>query len=367
MAADDLSSITGMEDKHRRALARRQITTLRGLADADEDVIYRAMGSIKPRPSHNQIAQWQADARSKLVEERREDAARSGDEAQREDEARGQPAGAQGQPAAAQGQPAGARGRPGDGAADTTEWQEVASFVVAFARRRVGETWERRIEAERTEVEPAPEREVWPGWECSSLCSWMLGQTHGARPGEPEQDDGGEAQRAGAQPASTQPPGTQPAGTQPAVTQPAVTQPAGEPAGAAKPRGGLPQLRIDSATITDAAGSSNLVTDGAPVANPPAELVAPALVVFTVSGARRGTEVLAVARLRGHGEPGRNVADPEAVPASGRAEFGLSQVAADQLEMTLLAWAPDCTARHVSVSLPAMKISPGPDEAVGHD
>ena len=58
MAADDLSSITGMEDKHRRALARRQITTLRGLADADEDVIYRAMGSIKPRPSHNQIAQW---------------------------------------------------------------------------------------------------------------------------------------------------------------------------------------------------------------------------------------------------------------------------------------------------------------------
>ena len=362
MAADDLSSITGMEDKHRRALARRQITTLRGLADADEDVIYRAMGSIKPRPSHNQIAQWQADARSKLVEEQREDAARRGDEAQREDEARGQPAGAQGQPAAAQGQPAGARGRPGDGAADTTEWQEVASFVVAFARRRVGETWERRIEAERTEVEPAPEREVWPGWECSALCSWMLGQTDGGKPGEPEQDDGGEAQRAGAQPASTQPPGTQPAGT-----QPAVTQPAGEPAGAAKPRGGLPQLRIDSATITDAAGSSNLVTDGAPVANPPAELVAPALVVFTVSGARRGTEVLAVARLRGHGEPGRNVADPEAVPASGRAECGLSQVAADQLEMTLLAWAPDCTARHVSVSLPAMKISPGPDEAVGHD
>jgi len=369
VAADDLSSITGMEDKHRRALARRQITTLRGLADADEDVIYRAMGSIKPRPSHNQIAQWQADARSKLVEERREDAARSGDEAQREDEARSQPAAARGQPAAARDEPAeardepaGARGRPGEAAADGTEWQEIASFVVAFARRRVGETWERRIEAERTEVEPAPEREVWPGWECSALCSWMLGQTDGGKPGEPEQDDGGEAQRAGAQPASTQPPGTQPAGT-----QPAVTQPAGEPAGAAKPRGGLPQLRIDSATITDAAGSSNLVTDGAPVANPPAELVAPASVVFTVSGARRGTEVLAVARLRGHGEPGRNVADPVTVPASGRAEFGLSRVAADQLELTLLAWAPDCTARPVSASLPAMMISQGPDEAPGHD
>jgi hypothetical protein len=357
VAADDLNSITGMEDKHRKALARRQITTLRGLADADQDVIYRAMGSIKPRPSHNQIAQWQNDARSKLVEAQNGDSARSGDEAQREDEARGQPAGARGQPVGARGQPAGARGGPGEAAADTTEWQEAASFVVAFARRRVGETWERRIEAERTEVEPAPEREVWPGWECSSLCSWMLGQADGGKPGEPEQDDGGEAQRAA----------TQPAAPQPAAPQPAAIQPAGEPAGAAKPRGGLPQLRIDSATITDTAGSSNLVTDGAPVANPPAELVAPASVVFTVSGARRGTEVLAVARLRGQGEPGRNVADLVAVPASGRAEFDLSQVVAGQLEMTLLAWAPDCTARFVSVSLPAMRISPDPEEGPGHD
>ena len=121
------------------------------------------------------------------------------------------------------------------------------------------------------------------------------------------------------------------------------------------------QLRIDSAAITDAAGRSGLVTDGVPVANPPAELVEPALVVFAVSGARRGTEVLAVARLRGHGEPGRNVTDPVTVPASGRAEFDLSQVVTGQLELTLLAWAPDCTARHVSVSLPAMTIGPAAD------
>jgi len=44
VAVDDLSSISGLEDKHRRALARRQITTLRGLADADRDVLYRADG-----------------------------------------------------------------------------------------------------------------------------------------------------------------------------------------------------------------------------------------------------------------------------------------------------------------------------------
>ena len=66
MAVDDLSSITGLEDKHRRALARRQITTLAGLADADQRVIYRAMGSIRPRPTLKQIAQWQGEARSQL-------------------------------------------------------------------------------------------------------------------------------------------------------------------------------------------------------------------------------------------------------------------------------------------------------------
>jgi hypothetical protein len=276
VAVDDLSSISGLEDKHRRALARRQITTLRGLADADRDVIYRAMGSIKPRPTHDQIAQWQGQA-----------------------------------------------------AAGTMEWHPVASFAVIFAQRRAGGTWERRIEAERTEVEPEREPEVWPGWECSPICGWMLGQlgpAGGAEPGGPGPDGGGQA------------------------------EPAGE--AAARPRGARPQLRIGSATIIEAAGRADLVTDGAMVASPPAELTGPARLVFTVSGARRGTEVQAVARLRGHGEPGRNVADPAAVPSSGRAEFDLSRVAAGQLEMDLLAWAPDATARPVSVRLPTMRIGP---------
>jgi hypothetical protein len=352
VAGDDLSSITGMEDKHRRALARRQITTLRGLADADQDVIYRAMGSIKPRPTRNQIAQWQSQARSVLDEAGGEDESPSGDQARSGDDAR---SGDQ-----ARGGPGEARGQPGEAAPGTGEWQPVASFAVVFMRRRAGDVWERRVEAEQTEVEPERDRQVWPGWECNPLCGWMLGQlgqARGAGPDEPEHDDGGRAQRA-AEPT---------AGTRPAGEQPAAVQPAGEPTGAAKPRRGRSQLRIDSAAITDAAGSFNLVTGGAPVASPPAELVAPATVVFTVSGARHGTEVLAVARLRGHGEAGSNVADPVAVPASGRAEFDLSQVAADELEMTLLAWTPDCTARHVSVSLPAMKISPGPEESPGHD
>jgi hypothetical protein len=303
VAVDDLSSISGLEDKHRRALARRQITTLRDLAGADRHIIYRAMGSIKPRPTHNQIARWQGEARSRSEARGAEEAHGRGEE-----EARG----------------------TDEVAVDTMEWHPVASFAVIFAQRRVGGTWERRIEAERTEVEPEREPEVWPGWECNPICGWMLGQlgpAGGAEPGGPGPDGGAQA------------------------------GPAGEPA-AAGPRRARPQLRIGSAAIIEAAGRADLVTDGAMVASPPAELTGPARVVFTVSGARRGTEVQAVARLRGHGEPGRNVADPAAVPPSGRAEFDLSQVAAGQLEMDLLAWAPDATARPVSVRLPTMRIGP---------
>ncbi len=180
MAVDELSSITGMEEKHRRALARRQITTLRGLAAADQDVIYRAMGSIKPRPDLQQIAQWQGEARSRLGE-----APGGLSEAPGGDEA---------------------SGRPDEAAVDTVEWHPVASFAVVFAQRRVGGTWERRIEAERTEVEPERGPEVWSGWECDPICGWMmgqLGQAGRAEPGEPGQDGGGQTQ-----PAAGGPPGS---------------------------------------------------------------------------------------------------------------------------------------------------------------
>jgi hypothetical protein len=319
VAADDLSSITGMEDKHRKALERRQITTLRGLASADQHVIYRAMGSIRPRPTLDQIAHWQDEARSGLG------GARGGDQAQdRTDDTRGGPDEGQ--------------GRPEEAAARATEWHPVASFAVVFAQRRVGDAWERRIEVERTEVEPEHEPEIWPDWECNPICGWMLGQLgrpDSAAPGHPDQAGDSQAQRAAAWPPRP-------------------------PAARGTHRARRPQLRIDSAAITGAARRADLVTGGVLVAAPPATLVAPARVVFTVSGARPGTEVQAVARLRGHGEPGRNVADLVAVPPSGRVEFDLPEVTAGQLEMTLLAWAPDGTARPVSVSLPATRVSPGP-------
>jgi hypothetical protein len=68
-------------------------------------------------------------------------------------------------------------------APDPAEWQTTASFVVVFSQRRMGGIWERRIEAERTEVEPERAMEVWSGWQAAPVCAWMadqLGQASGA-------------------------------------------------------------------------------------------------------------------------------------------------------------------------------------------
>ena len=137
---DDLSSIEGLADKHVRALARQHVTDLRGLVQADPEVIYRAMANLRPRPAREQIARWQDDARNKLAT-----------------------------PAA-------------------SEWQTAASFVVVYSQRKEGDTWERRVEAERTEVEPERTMQVWSGWDTAPVCDWMRGQL-------------GQATDAGAQPA----------------------------------------------------------------------------------------------------------------------------------------------------------------------
>jgi len=280
--SDDLSLIPGLEDKHLRALARQNVTDLRGLADADRQAIYRAMASLRPRPSLEQISRWQDDARNMLPE-------------------------------------------PETGASD---WHPAASFVVVFSQRRAGDGWERRIEAERTEVEPEQNLQTWSGWDCEPLCAWMLGQL----------DQSGTAQ-----PPSEPPPE--------AATEP----PAAEPAA------GRAQLTIDSATIIDAEGRVDVVTAGALAADPRRELVAPVRVVLTVSGARPGTQVQAVTRILRPDDFGWNPQDPVVVPDSGRAEFDLSAVPAGEHELALIAWAPDATTNLVSVSVPRMTIRPGSD------
>ena len=296
MSSHELSSIQGLADKHLRALARHGVTDVRGLVQADPEVIHRAMANLRPRPPRDLVARWQADARSMLAETTQ----------------------------------------------DVAEWQVVASFVVVFFQRRTGDTWERRVEAERTEVEPERNPQVWPGWEIRPICDWMLGQLGQANGAEPASGDGtaGEA--------------TQPAEEDAGPAEPPPSGPAAE----------RPALRIDSAVIIDAAGRTNVVTAGAVTAGavaagPPRELVAPARVAFTVSGAPPGTRLWAVARVLRRDGPGWNARDPVAVPAAGEVEFDLSAVPPGEHDMGLIAWAPDATAKPVSVRLPAITIRSG--------
>jgi hypothetical protein len=291
VSSHDLSSIQGLEDKHLRVLARHGVTDLRGLVQADREVIHRAMANLRPRPPRDQIARWQDNARSMLAET----------------------------------------------TPDAAEWQTVASFVVVFSQLRAGDTWEQRIEAERTEVEPERNPQVWPGWETGPVCDWMLGQLGQANSAKPASADG---------------------------TAGETPQPAGEGAGAAgpppaKPVPGRPALHIDSAVIIDAAGRANVVTAGAVTAGPLSELVAPARVAFTVGGARPKTQLWAAARILRRDGPGWNAQDPVAVPDSGQVEFDLSGVPVGEHDMDLIAWAPDATAKPASVRLSAIVIRSG--------
>ena len=275
---DDLSSIEGLADKHVRALARQGVTDLRGLAQADQHAVYRAMANLRPRPTLEQISRWQDEARSRLAET----------------------------------------------GPDAREWQTEASFVVVFSQRRVDDTWERRVEAEQTEVEPERHPEVWSGWECEPVCAWMLGQL----------------------------PAPAPAG--PALAGPALAGPAPAPAAASRA-----QLRIDSAAFIDATGRTEVVTAGVLAANPRTELIAPVRVVFAVGSAPPGMGLQAVARIQRPDGPGWNPRDPVALAGPGQAEFDLAAVPAGDHVMALVAWAPDATAKPVSVTLPSVTIRQG--------
>jgi hypothetical protein len=303
---DDLSSIEGLADKHVRALARQHVTDLRGLVQADPEAIYRAMANLRPRPAREQIARWQDDARNKLAT-----------------------------PAA-------------------SEWQTAASFVVVYSQRKEGDTWERRVEAERTEVEPERTMQVWSGWDAAPVCEWMRGQLD-------------QAADAGAQPAE-EPPTEEPAAKEPAAEEPATEEAAAEePAAEPAPARTAPtpgpasraELRIDSAVLIDAAGRTEVVTAGVLAANPRTELIAPVRAVFAVGGAPPGTALQAVTLIRRPDGPGWTPQDPVILSGPGQAEFDLTPVPAGDHVMALIAWAPDATAKPVSVTLPSVTIRQG--------
>jgi len=192
--------------------------------------------------------------------------------------------------------------------------------------------------------------QVWSGWDAAPVCDWMRGQLD--QPAD-----------AGAQPAE-EPPMKEPAAEEPPTEEPAAEEPAAEPATMqAAPAPGpasRAQLRIDSAALIDATGRTEVVTAGVLAANPRTELVAPVRVVFAVGGAPPGTPLRAVARIRHPDGPGWNPRDPVVLAGPGQAEFDLTPVPAGDHVMALIAWAPDATAKPVSVTLPSVTIRPEP-------
>ena len=312
MVADELSSIPDIQDKHRRVLAGElKIMTFRALARADRRDIHRAMRNLRPRPTLEQIARWQDHARSRLSE-----------------------------------------------AADQSDWHPAASFAVVFAQRQAKDgEWERRIEVERTEVEPEQEGRTWPEWDCREICGWMRGQLGladvpppevqpAAQPGTGKRAAGGPAPRgAGARPAG---PGD------------------AEPAARARGRG---ELRIGSVTVIDpgsqvdrmAAGAGgappvDVVSAGAAAQAPPDAPAGPLRVEITVAGARRGQEIHAVARVLPRGAPGWNPQDPVVIKGAGAASFDLSRLPEGRHEVALIAWVPDGSMAPAAVRLPEITI-----------
>jgi hypothetical protein len=313
VVADDLSSIPDVQDRHRRVLTEElKITTLRALARADRRDIHRAMRNLRPRPTLEQIARWQDHARSRLSEV----------------------------------------------AADQSDWHPAASFAIVFAQRQVGGgEWERRLEVEQTEVEPEQEGRSWPGWDCHETCAWMRAQLGLADAAPPAA--AGEPAAAGPAPEEPTSRAARQAGAEPA------------PARAAKAHG-RGEVRIGRVTVIDPRSQVGPVTAGAAGAPPvdvvtagpaaqarPAVPAGPLRVEITVSGARRGLQMYAVARVLPRDQHGWNLQDPVAIKSGSTASFDLSRLPAGQHDVALIAWAPDGSMRPTTVRLPALTIQPG--------
>ena len=280
MSDAGLESVSGLQEAHRRALAGKlEITSVRALADADQRAVYGALANLRPRPSLARVAQWQEDARNKLT----------------------------------------------DAEVDRSDWHTAASFAVVFAQRQVGADWEYRLEAERTEVEPASESRAWAGWNCEPLCAWMLGHVRPA-----ESPAAGPAAH-DAKPATTVAP-----------VAPARTE--------------RRKLHVDSATIIDAERELDLIRAGTPIAAPTEDLRAPVRLRLTVSGGRSDQQLRAAIWFLRPSGPGWSPHDPVSVSPDGQAEFDLSPVPSGSYDIRLLAWATDPGATLAAVTLPTLTL-----------
>jgi hypothetical protein len=124
-----LASIPDLQENYQHALEENLgIISIRALAEAEEDVLYKHLR--RTRATRTQIASWQDAARRKLSET----------------------------------------------VTEKPDWHDVARFAVNLTRRRVNGKWERWLIVEQAERGPeAPHRE-WPSWDSTALGPWMRSQ-----------------------------------------------------------------------------------------------------------------------------------------------------------------------------------------------
>jgi hypothetical protein len=137
MADDDLTTIAGLQERHRRVLdLRLGVTTFDALGRADPQAILGATSRIKPRPTIDQIRGWQAEARARALE----------------------------------------------GGAEAPAWERVATFVLSFEQRALEGRRERQLVVQQTELEREPPPTSWPHWDCGDLCGWLRQNLGGEEP-----------------------------------------------------------------------------------------------------------------------------------------------------------------------------------------
>lgn len=128
MLNENLTTIPGLDDRHRAVLAERLgITTYFDLIMTDRRTITSAFGRKPYKPTLDDVAKWHDAARARRA----------------------------------------AEPLPND-------WQQAASFVVVFEHRDLDDSQDRRIFVQQTEIEPdTPPLEL-RGWDGAVAWRWML-------------------------------------------------------------------------------------------------------------------------------------------------------------------------------------------------
>jgi hypothetical protein len=326
MPADDLSGISGLDDRHRAVLAQKLgITTYYELIMADRQRIADAFGRRAIRPALEDVSAWQDEARRLR--------------------------------AASIGASVSALAAPG--------WQSAATFVVAFEERGQGAALERRIVAEQTEIEPEPspqEQSQWAGWPCGDACRWMLERV-GARaapalPRPPRTAPSAEPGTAEADPGEAAPEEPRPAEASTAEASTAETRAAKTPAA------GTPAaLDIERADLADSRGSTELVAGSRPLPRDRLVWHQPAKLIVTLGSSPAGPRTSVVLQLAQPDGPKQNIAG-HLDETGQKAEVELTGLAAGEYRPTIVASTRDGSFLPRVVKLSAVELA-GPAPAPG--